>query len=352
MKRKKILYFFVIPLFAVIAIAGILLKNSNRILKYELERFLGTGFTVEKIELHWGGVEARNIGLTNPGRGKVFKTEGLLLKADFIGLLRKKNIISDLILQSPYLFLELDKTGKMIFPVSGKKGRKKNKYPENSTSLHFKNISVTNGSLDYLNRKVADEPALTKFRDIRFKMGNISIPPDDIISDYSITAIMPGKMGNGSLKSNGRINLKTKDTKSRLTIRNLDITELRPYYHKKGDAEVSRGFLSVDADIRIISSRLNSKGKITIKDLDFRSGSGRFLGLPLLAVTRLIKDRNNEIILDFTIEGDLENPKFNIRDSIVQKVTLSLAKLLGMPIETIGKSVFELGGGALKKIFR
>jgi hypothetical protein len=69
-------------------------------------------------------------------------------------------------------------------------------------------------------------------------------------------------------------------------------------------------------------------------------------------VTNLLKDNNDQISLDFTLEGDLDNPRFSITENLVQKVALSLAKSLGMPIESIGRSVFELGGSALKKLFQ
>ena len=97
---------------------------------------------------------------------------------------------------------------------------------------------------------------------------------------------------------------------------------------------------------------MHSTGKIIIKDLEFESGKGTFLGLPLLAVTKLIKDSNNEIALDFTLEGDLKNPQFNIMGSLFQKIKLSLAKTLGLPIESIGRSIFDFGGETLKKIFK
>jgi hypothetical protein len=132
----------------------------------------------------------------------------------------------------------------------------------------------------------------------------------------------------------------------------LDITQLRPYYEKKGDVEVTQGLLSLDADIKVRNAKIHSVGTITIRNLEFRSEGGSFLGLPQLAVAKLLKDNDNQITLDFTLEGDLKNPKFNITESLVQKVTLSLAKSLGMPIEAIGKSVFELGGSALKKLFK
>jgi hypothetical protein len=66
----------------------------------------------------------------------------------------------------------------------------------------------------------------------------------------------------------------------------------------------------------------------------------------------MLKDNHGQITLDFTLEGDLDNPKFNITESLVQKLSLSLAKSLGMPIESMGKSVFDLGGSALKKLFK
>jgi hypothetical protein len=117
-------------------------------------------------------------------------------------------------------------------------------------------------------------------------------------------------------------------------------------------SDVTNGLLSIVADINILNSRIDSAGKITIRDLEFTSNRGTFLGLPLIAVTRLLKDSNNEIVLDFTLEGDLKNPEFNLQDSLIQRITFSLAKNLGLPLETIGRSVFEFGGEALKKIFK
>lgn len=356
MKTKKTLLYVVIScLLGFIVIAGILVKNANRILRHELDKFLGEGFSVESIELHWGSVEVRNLSIIRPDKRITFKSSGLLVKADFIGLLKKENVISELALESPYILLEVDRSGKMIFPIPKKEGGRdrKEKSDKKPSSFLVKTLEVKKGSIDYLDRKVSNVPALIKLRDIQLDVKNIAIPQDNVFSDYSITANIPGKMGTGVLKGNGRINLRTKDTKSKLSIKNLDLTEMRPYFQKKGDVEVTRGFLSVDTNINISSSKIKAPGKMVIRDLEFRTGSGnRFLGLPLLAVIKLLKDSNNEISLDFTIEGDLDNPKFNIRDSIIQKMTLSLAKTLGMPIETIGRSVFEFGGEALKKIFK
>jgi hypothetical protein len=80
--------------------------------------------------------------------------------------------------------------------------------------------------------------------------------------------------------------------------------------------DVTKGLLGVDVDISIVNSRIHSAGKIIMKELEFESGKGTFLGRPLIAVTKLIKDSNNEIALDFALKGDLKNPKVNIMGSL------------------------------------
>lgn len=357
MRRKKFLYGSLAVLVLLMAGVGILLYNANRIIKYELQQFLGKGFSVEDISVRWGRVVAQGVKLDRSDGQEAFSTKDLSVRSNFIGLLKKENIISDVSLDAPYLFLEMDKSGEMVFPLPSSyegpaKKRKKDKSPGKDTKpFLIKKFKVKNGSLDYLDRKVSAVPALIKMREVQADLKTFSVPPDSRVSNYELDAVIPGRSRKGTLNSTGAINLKTKDTKSKLRIRSLDITQLRPYYEKKGDVEVTRGFLSLDADFTIQNRKIKSAGVITIKELEFKTASGSFLGMPLLGVTKLLKDSNNQISLDFTIEGDLDNPKFNITESLVQKLTLSLAKSLGMPIESIGKSVFDLGGSALKKLF-
>jgi hypothetical protein len=351
MKRKKVITYIVLSLVIGAVIAVVLIYNANKILKYELGKFLGKGFAVENIELGWGSVKAKKISLLRPDGKQVLAVDNLSFRADFVGLLRKENVISGLALDSPYLLLETDKRGKIVFPLPPGKSKKEEAGPPGKGFL-IKELDIKDGSLDYVDRKMEGGPAFIRLRDVALDMRDISVPAEDKSSDYELSASLPGKTGDGSLKSKGAINLKTRDTKAKLNIRNLDITLLKPYYQKKSDVDVTKGLLGVDADINIVNSRMHATGKIIIKDLEFESDKGTFLGLPLIAVTKLMKDSNNEIALDFTLEGDMKNPKFNILGSLFQKITLSLAKSLGLPLESIGRSVFDFGGETLKKIFK
>ena len=98
----------------------ILIKNANRIIKHELESFLGKDFSVERIDLHWGKVEALDISFKNPAGREVFKTDRLTFEADFIGLLKKEYILSNLSIVNPYLFLEKNPNGNLMNPFQKK----------------------------------------------------------------------------------------------------------------------------------------------------------------------------------------------------------------------------------------
>jgi hypothetical protein len=357
MRRKKLAYGALSILILLVVGTGILFHNANRIIRYELQQFLGRGFSVGDIAVRWGGVTARDIRLDRPDGREAFSTKDLGIRASLIGILKKEKIISDIVLDSPYLLLEMDKKGEFVAPLPpGNKASVKAKKTQKTTGkgapVLIQSVKVKKGSLDYLDRKVAAGPALIKMREVRAEMKNFAVPPDHRTSHYELDAVIPGSMEKGTLSAEGAIDLGTRDTKSTLRIRDLDITQLRPYFEKKGDVEVTKGLLSLDADITVRNRKIHSAGTIVIRKLEFSNDRGSFLGMPLLAVTKLLKDNNDRISLDFTIEGDLDNPKFSITENLVQKIALSLAKSLGMPIESIGKSVFELGGSALKKLFQ
>ena len=358
MTKKKIIY-GTASLAAILMISILVLAyNANRILHYELRQFLGRGFSAESISLSIGGVRAGNIRLVRADNRLAFSAKNLEMRANLLGLLKQEKVISDLILDSPILMLEIDSKGEVVFPLPSKarnpaKAGSDKKSPDKAaTAVLIKHFEIEDGTLDYLDRKGPGGPVRVELKEMDAALRNVSIPSDDRVSHYRLNAAVSGRAKKGSISSAGDVNLKTKDTKAQFAIRDIDLTLLRPYFEKSGDVEVTNGLLSLDADITIRNNKISSTGKITIKELLFRQSGGRFLGFPLLAVMKLLKDGNNQIMLDFTIEGDLNNPKFRITESLVRKLSLSLAKNLGMPIEDIGKSVLDLGGSALKKIFK
>jgi hypothetical protein len=333
-----------------IAIA-LLIKNANRIIKSELESLLGKGFSVQRIDLHWGKVEALDISFRNPAGKEVFKTDSLILEADFIGLLKKKYIISNLSLKNPYILLEKDPKGEFVNPFLRKGPKKEGEKP--IPPVFIKKIEVSKGSIDYFDKKVSSIPVLTRLRDIELEFKDITFPLGDNFSTYTFSASVPGNHSTGILNSKGIIKPKNKDTDCKIVIRRLDITGFKPYFQKKGDVNVTKGTLDMDMDVKVKSRKINAPGKATLRGLEFEKGSGiggTFLNIPRSAVINFLKNNNDEIVVNFILEGDLDNPKFNLRESFMNKVSIAIAEKLGLSVKRIGESIVIFGAEGAKEV--
>lgn len=350
-KKLKITLIVILTSVLILSITvAILIKNANRIIKYELESALGKDFSVKEFNLRWGQVEASDISFKNLLGKEVFKADSLVLKADFMGLVRKEYIISSLFLNNPYLLLETDDKGKLKNPFQRGEAEGPQKL---IPPVVIKNIKVTGGSLDYFDRKVSAIPVLTKLKDIDFESKEITFPLSENFSTYNFSARIPGKQSTGMLKSSGKIKLKTGDMDSSVDLKGLDITGFKPYFQKKGDVNVRSGILDIGMNMKIDARKINAPGKAVLKDLEFEAGRGagkKFLSIPLYAVVNFLKNNNNQIIFNFVLEGDLENPKFNIRESFIEKMTFGLAEKLGLSVTKIGESIIVLGAEGAKQV--
>lgn len=331
---------------------AILIKNANKIIKYELENRLGKDFSIKNIKLHWGRVEAFNVSFRNINGKEIFKTDRLVLEADFLGVLRKEYILSKIFFENPYVFLEKDSSGKIIYPlpkIKTEEGKAKTK--KLSPPIIIKEINITKASIDYLDRKVSPH-VLTRLRNIELELKNISFPLEDNSSNFTISANILGKQNTGLFEGKGKIKFKTIDTDCKLGIRGLDITEFNPYFQKKKDVKVKKGFLDMQMDLMISSKKINAPGIATLKDLEFDKGSGignTFLSIPLFAIINFLENNNNEIIVHFILEGDLNDPKFSIRESLLKEISIAIAEKLGLSIKRIGESVVIFGIEGIKE---
>jgi hypothetical protein len=349
---------FLVIILVIIVVLGVsvalLVKYANQIIKVELERRLGKAFTIEKIDLAWGHVEAMGVKLKNPAGKEVIKVDSLSVSADFMGLLKKEYVVSNVILKNPYIFVEVDKQGNIVNPVlpieeaKPEKDKKKDQQDQSTAPVTVKKIEIAGGAIDYLDRKTPVTPVLTKIRNISLEVKDIHYPLTSTLSPYVLSANIPGNMSTGSVKSSGKINLKSKDADCKVHVRSLDLTDLKPYFQKSTTANVTKGFLDLDINARVASRRINAPGNAVLKDLEFGSGrgmGGQFMGVPLTLVIEYLKTSNNEIPVDFVVEGDLDNPKFGLEEEFVAKMTIALAGKLGFSIEELGKSLLT---GTLK----
>lgn len=322
------------------------------------------------------------------GRGPALKAEKIAFAVASTKESPRHYAIAELAVERPFARLEIDRSGDIVNPLAllagdaaRHEGRPKGNGNgtgsrsgnggsngaggRNAVRLVVKKIALTGGELLYLDHKISRPPHATRLTSIAWHINDIAFPFDSRWTSYTFSALIPGSakipgtpagpgsgQGNGGalqpaeLKWQGKTVLSTFDTDAKVTLSGLDLTGFRPYYQKKGDAEVTRGTLGMTIALTVRDKVINGPGRAVLKDLAFDSGKGlggRFLGAPRALVIKLLKSGNNEIGLDFTIEGNLSDPKFSITERLVTRLTLGLAKGLGLTVVDAGKSVVELG---------
>ena len=358
---KAVLISIAIFSFVIIIAAAVLLRISNRIIKNTLEARFGHLVSVERIDIHWCQIDAFNIFLKNQKNKDAVKIASLSIKADYTSLFKKNNIISQLIIKNPYVMIERDKNGRIVSPVlpEAPEAGKKEK-PINAEKpfppLIFKKIEITGGSIDFIDGKTVGPPASVKLRDVALEVNDIALPLVDTFSTYMLKASIPGNEGKGNIKSSGKINLKTTDLECKIDAQKVNIVQFKPYFQKKSEVDVTKGYLDLDMNVKIMSRKVGAPGTAVLRNLEFkeepRTGKTAF-GVPVPGMVSFLKNNNNEISVGFIINGDLDDPKFSLSQDFVNKIVASIGEKIGVPSKGAATSMVEnimrIGKGIKKR---
>lgn len=342
----------------VLILAGL----SGQFLKTRIEKALGDNVKAGAVSLSWGKVTIEGLTFTRDDQ-VVGEIRSVGIKADFMSIMGNKLKISRVEVDQPRLKLVIDKKGNLLLPVAlpeektgegnRNKGKKQlRKDPETKDTalpVEIKTLVVRSGIVEFEDKSVA-RPVALRFEDVEIDVHDVAYPIADQWTAYEVTGRLSGGARQGSIHATGTTNFLNEETKVKTVMKDVDLVLLRPYVEKKGDVGIQRGFVVLNMDANIMKEHIKAPGTMTIKDLQLASSSGvsgTFLGVPRSMVISFLKNNNNEIVLDFVLEGDLSNPHFNIRENLATRLSVGLANKLGISIMGAGEAV---AGGAGKII--
>ena len=360
-KARKWIIVSGIVVLCLFVVVLILAKLSGQFLKAQVEKSLGDNVTASAVSISWGKVTVEDLTFLRDGQ-IVGKIKTVDIKADFMSILRNKLSISKVEVDQPYFKLLIDNKGNVLLPIAmpeekmgkGKEERKKKEIQEVPTTkesmpVEVKTLIVKEGKVDFEDRSMA-RPVLLTFVDVRVDVHHITYPFVNQWTDYEVSSQLAGGSQKGSIKATGKTNFLNEETKVKTVLKNIDLALLRPYIEKKGDARIERGFINMNMDAGIVKKHIKAPGTMAIRDLQLSSSggvSGTFLGVPRSMALSFLKNNNNEISLNFVLEGDLNNPRFNIRENLAKRLSVGLANKLGVSVTGTGETV---AGGSSKVI--
>jgi hypothetical protein len=287
--------------------------------------------------------------------GPFLQTASFRLTGSSEGSAGRKRIVSDLTLTGPSLRLVRDAQGRLVNPFPRRRESFPVETPEKDRPGFYllRNFRVFDGRFLFLDGKISRPPQPLEVTNLAGEVHRMSYPFQDIWADYHVSGRIPGPASSGGIEISGKTNPRTADHQSRVQLRRVDLARLKPYLEKRGDARITGGTFDADLNLTIRGRTLYAPTRVVLRDLTFAPEKGvteRFAGVPRKMVLRLLKDNKNQIVLDLVGQGRIDNPSFSLRENLMGRLTVGLARHLGLSIKEIGEKVIVEGvGGTIKK---
>jgi hypothetical protein len=210
--------------------------------------------------------------------------------------------------------------------------------------LHVGRLLVENCALTYANHTLPEE-FIFPVTNLVIKAENISTQGDN---NAQLRATLPGG-GMLAVRWQGNISEWKQHQDLFLTIKGLDMKQLSPWSLAYTGQPIEDGVFGLTSRNSIVESNLSGKNTIDIykatvgkrrKDVDAK------LNLPIKAALYVLKDKDDKILIDMPVKGNVDNPEFNYMKvvwktlgNLVVKVATSPARALGNALGLNGEEL-------------
>lgn len=363
LKRNKTLFivFAVVIAIAIAVVAG--LHLATRALKSQVEQALGPDSEVAAIVVNWTSIEARGVRIRAP-KGwpaeDALRAERIVVSPDLLGLFSARLHVPRIVVDKAYLSVLRDSAGKLrLLPglLERPKATADAAAAAPGPAFTIGTIELHHGVLDFFDATVRTPAHRTRLEQLHAKVEDLRFPGLAGRTAIQLDGTVKGVQRNGRLSINGWAELASRNSEIVTKLQGVDLVALQPYLIKASETGVRRGALDLTMKSVVRNNRLRAPGTVTLTGLELAPGSGgfgTFMGVPRQAVVAALKNRKGQISVDFTLEGDLNDPKFSLNESFMKHIGTSVAETLGISIEGLTRGV---GGaaqglsGMMKKLF-
>jgi hypothetical protein len=358
MKKVSIL----IGILAVLFIGGyvVLTFYAVKFIQPRFQKAMGPGFTLEGITLKTTYLSARGVQYEDPrSRERFFQAEEIRLYPSPLSLLKRSFLIKELTVLQPSFFFYRSREGQMIGPWvplekanEEKQTSGEEKKRQEALAIQIDRIRIQKGSVDFEDRKIGDPSPQMKWREVEFEIRDIRYPLTSLHSPVELIGKMKGKAQDGSITLKGWIDAKTMDVETSLKIRELEVKTFEPYYRKRVTAEIESGTLDMDSEIAVKEKRIDAPGELGLVNLHVKEGEGTVFWIPVETLVPSLEKKGHRIKAKFRVKGNIENPQFNLQETFLTQVGISLAQALGIPIKVIGEGILRETFKEEKRLFK
>ncbi|GAB5098990.1 MULTISPECIES: DUF748 domain-containing protein [unclassified Caballeronia] len=350
----------------VVAVGGWLFVAHQ--MKERILETLGPNGSAEEIDVGFGHVTLSRVRLRGPQdwpASDAMRAERIVLDIDMHEALRNRVHLHGVSVDNYYLSIVRSADGRVqILPGLKETARVADAKPdakEDARSQEEKlidRVSFERGSMEFFDSSVQKPPYRVLISDSRATIDHLHLPALTDRTNLSMSGSIKGPSHTGTVSWGGWMVIANKDSQTRAVLSGVDIASLDPYLLKKAGARaaVTGGTIDLTVDANIHDYRIHAPGTLTLNHLqisDTGNGLDTFLSIPTKAAVAALKDRKDQIKLDFVLDGDLRDPKFSLQESLSKKLAAGFAKALGVSVEGVAKGTGDTVrgiGNALKSL--
>ena len=352
MKRWHIALLAVVMLLGTSIVIGY--QQGVRLLQDRIVAALGPGSSIAELKVNWFSLDVLGVTIAAPKdwpTGRTFRAARVRIIPSLRTLLTDQIHISSIVFEEPYVSVMRTSGKWVIFPGltetrEGKKNAEASRANSSPRAVTISKIELQDGVVELFDATVSRPPLKTRLERVGAVIRNVTAPSLQTRTHIESAAIVKGIRRDGRARVSGWVGPNRGDSSSQITLDAVDLVSLQPYLVKIGEAQVKKGTLDLRLNSDIRASRLNGKGKIIIRDLEFAPSRGyleTFMGIPRSALINFLKNNENAIDVDFVLTGDTSNPSFSINEAIATRVAMGMAAELGVSIRGLAEDFGTLG---------
>ncbi len=345
----------------VIAIAAAAaLHFAAQALKENIEQALGLESEVGSIALGWSSIEITAIRTKAPQGWPAVDTlraNRVVVAPDLLGLLSAKIRIHRFAIEDGYVSMLRTRDGRLrvaprLTEASQQTGKSKPQTPVAIGAIELRGCVV-----ELFDASVRQPPHKLRLENVQATIESLQVPDFAGRTGIGLEGVVKGAQHNGTLSVHGWVEIATKDSEVSSKLRGVDLIAFQPYLIKAAETGVRRGTLDLDLNSTVRKNKLRAPGRLTLANLELETGGGAFgtfMGLPRQGVVNALKDRGGKISLQFTLEGDLDDPKFTLNESFARRLSSGFAETLGISFEGLAKGLGSAAQGigqSVKRLF-
>ena len=343
------------------AIGG--LHIAAQALKGHVQQALGADSEVGEITVGWSAIEVHGVRIRAPQgwpTEDALRAERIIVRPDLAGLFSARLHVPRIVVEQAYVSVWRTRDGKLRLLPSLLEKKSAQADAQGSSAappLTIGSIVLRDGALEFFDATVRQPAHKTRLEQLHVTVDDLRFPALDSRTKITMDGMIKGVRHNGRLAVDGWAELAKKNSDISLRLSGIDLVALQPYLIKTSETGVRRGSLDLTLKSTVHNNRLHAPGMVMLAGLELApSGSGfsTFMGLPRQAVVAALKNRKDQIVIPFTLEGNLDDPKFSLNDSFARRMGAAVGESLGISIEGLTRGIggaVEGLGGAVKKLF-